>query len=141
MSDSLFVNSRSTTDIERSQRLETAYDELMNDDNDFDEMLIQNDTTIAVQQTEGTNRNQCLSKTGNVTGVNSLRTINARGDNSARNVRSNSPVAGCSKSSDESPVIPVLGAKVKVSFTSPSDYKEFYRFSCLSSNSECSFLT
>ncbi|XP_045171278.2 cell cycle checkpoint control protein RAD9A-like isoform X2 [Mercenaria mercenaria] len=113
--------SGSSNDLERSQRLESAYDELMNDDDDFDEMMIQNDTTIAVQNNARTTPSERLNKSESVSRVNSVKTVNARGDNSVKTVRSNSPVAGCSKSSEESPVIPVLGSKVKIADTSVTD--------------------
>lgn len=106
--------SSSRTDLEQSERLESAYDEMMNDDDGFDEMLIQNDTTMAAHQRDKTNTNKHISRTEHVDSADSGGTVNARGDNSTEGVQSDSPVAGCSKASEESPVIPVLGSKVKV---------------------------
>lgn len=87
----------------------------MDDDNDFDEMLIQNDTTIVRNQPDRTKSSENNAKQ---TTSDSLRTISAKGDNLVQSVRSYSPVPGTSKDSEESPVIPVLGTKVKVGFCS-----------------------
>lgn len=111
----------SSTDLDRSQRLESAYDELMNDDDDFDEMMIQNDTTVTVQNSDRTKQIDQQNKRQHVSGVNSVQTVSSKGDNLVKRVRSDSPVAGCSKSSEESPVIPILGSKVKICDTSVTD--------------------
>lgn len=86
----------------------------MNDD-DFEEMMIQNDTTVNVPQQDRTR----VNKNPNNVSDNRQRpgdsfSVNSRGDYSREVMRSSSPVAGCSKTNEGSPVIPVLGSKVKV---------------------------
>ena len=103
-------------DLDRSQRLESAYDELMNDDDDFDELMIQNDTTLTVpNNNDRTKQSDQKNKVESNSCVNSVHTVSSKGDNSVKRVRGCSPVAGCSKSGEESPIIPILGTKVKVS--------------------------
>lgn len=106
---------------------------MMNDDTDFEEMLIQNDTTVIAppalvntasdiqeaRQISNTNTDKSLPRTNSVVAA----APNVAGDNGLRQgvnseiVRSSagSPMPGCSKNYEESPLIPVLGTKVKVS--------------------------
>ena len=114
---------------DRSERLEAAYDELMDDD-DFDEMIIDNQTTMYVDKTPvhtSTTSRTTTSASRISENLNSERegrnferqNIDGRGDHSKsgfdnRIPRPQSPVAGTSKDDSESPVIPVVHPGTKV---------------------------
>ena len=128
---------------DRSERLEAAYDELMDDD-DFDEMIIDNQTTMYVDKTPvhtssasrtHTNASRThTSASGTHTSASRIsenlnseregrnferQNIDGSGDHSKSGVdnripRPQSPVAGTSKDDSESPVIPVVHPGTKV---------------------------
>jgi len=127
----------------------------MNDDTDFDEIMIQNDTTVYAPPTSSnTTHTSSVTRLYSNTARESRDTmsekqrennddgpeskngfsrtsrkdvilgVNATGDNNGRpggngeiiKSSAGSPMAGSSKSNDESPVIPVLGSIVKVCY-------------------------
>ena len=128
---------RPRTEQDRADRLEAAYEELMNDD-DFEEMMIDNETTVHVDKTVGQSNKTRTDRSSRTSTVSSERTgtgiervnfgeadierhsnVGDRGDYSrkascAKNFRTNSPVPGTSKDDSESPVIPVVQAGTKV---------------------------
>ncbi|KAL4223119.1 Cell cycle checkpoint control protein rad9b [Mactra antiquata] len=107
---------------ERTDGLE----EFMNDENDFDEMMIQHETTINHRdQTNIHNNKQTIDSKHKHSEDLSVRSkgdnsvVNSKGDHSNIDysmeiMRSASPTAGCSKTNEESPVIPILGSRVKI---------------------------
>ena len=124
------------SDRERSERLDAAYEEMMNDD-DFDDMVIENQTTMHVNKTPVSSaytktRTDLGSKSSTVDNESNRnisdivnrgieRIIGQGGDNSrtagdSRTSRVESPLPGTSKDDSQSPVIPILQQGTKVCF-------------------------